>query len=324
VSEETPGLLAPRRIAVQIIGFVIGIALLGWCVWIAIANGGDAWARLRHADPLLVAGLAACSVVSLIVNGANFWLVARPMRRLELRHMIWLNFAASMLNYAPIRAGMIARIAYHLRVDRLSVLQLAAWFTAVAYVLLLTLGAFIAATLIHPELDLVWGALLVGQLLLGGLLTWAIMGQPIITRYGRGMDRMLREPACLWGSMGLRLTDIGAFVGRMACAVAILDLDLSVGDILVLGASTLALSLNPLGRTGFREIAVAFVASRLASPDLSATQLDGQMATLALIESAGEALVAMPAGAVALAWYRKRWVTARRDAAESGDATLRT
>jgi len=310
LSEDAPGLLAPRRIAVQIIGFVIGIALLAWCIWIAVDNGEDAWDRLAHADPRLVIGLALCSVVSLVVNGTNFWLVARPVRRLRLRDMISLNLAAAVLNYAPIRAGMIARIAYHLRVDRLTVLQVAAWFSAIAYVLLLTLGAFIAATIIHPELDLLWAALLAGQLLLGGVLTWAIMGQPVIARYGRGMDRMLRAPTCLWGGIVLRLVDIGAFAGRMACAVAILDLTLSTGDTLVLGASTLALSLNPLGRTGFREIAVAFVASRLASPDLATTQVDGQMATLALIESAGEALVAIPAGVVALFWYRKRWVSA--------------
>ncbi|MCP3906162.1 MAG: hypothetical protein GY715_21265, partial [Planctomycetes bacterium] len=273
--------------------------------------GGDAWHRIGDASPWLVAGLAGCSIVSLVVNGTSFWLVARPIRALRLRHMLWLNCAASVLNYAPIRAGMIARVAYHLRVDRFGVLQLAAWFAALGYTLLLTLGAFIATTIIHPDFDLVWVALLAGQLVFGGLLTGAIMGQSVVVRFGRGMDRMLRQPSCLWGAIGLRLLDIGAFVGRMACAAAILDLSLSVGDTLLLGASALALSLNPLGRTGFREIAVAFVASRLAAPDLSATQLDGQMATLALIESAGEALIAIPAGAAALVWYRKRWVGAR-------------
>ena len=73
-------------------------------------------------------------------------------------------------------------------------------------------------------------------------------------------------------------------------------------------------SLNPIGRTGFREIAVALVASRLQTD----TQLDSTMATLALVESAGEALVAIPLGSLCLLWYRSRWRAARATGAKTG------
>jgi hypothetical protein len=297
--------LSVRKLLVQVLGFLIGIALLGWCISIAV-RGGD-WSKIAHASPLLVVGLIVCTLTSFLANGAMFWLVIRPIQHVGFWHMQWLNFVTGILNYAPIRAGLIARVAYHLRVDRMSLLRVGAWLAALAYTLALTLGACIAGTIVWPHLDLIWIAIVGGQLLLGGWLTWAIMGHPLVTRFGRGMDQMLRRPGCLWGAIGLRLVDIGAFVGRMACAAAILDLDLAPTDILLLGFAALALSLNPLGRTGFREMAVAFVASRLIGGDLSSAEVDSSMAQLALVESAGEALVAIPAGAACLLWYRRRW-----------------
>ncbi|MBT8486101.1 MAG: hypothetical protein HKO59_04730 [Phycisphaerales bacterium] len=304
-------LLSPRKIALQTVGFVVGVALLIWCIKTAFGGDGDEWRRIAHANPWLVLGLVGCTLVSMFVNGTLFWLVAQPMQRLGFRDMQWLNLVTAVLNYAPIRAGLIARVAYHLRVDRLSLLEIGAYLAAIAYTLALTVGSCIVATLIRPGIDGWWWALLLGQLALGGGLTWALMGQPLVARYGRGMDEMLRQPLCLWGAIGLRLVDIGAFVGRMFCAVAILELDLSGPETVLLGIAAITLSLNPIGRTGFREIAVAFVASQLVSPDLSNTELDSAMATLALVESAGEAMVAIPLGAICLLWYRRRWKNAK-------------
>ena len=102
----------------------------------------------------------------------------------------------------------------------------------------------------------------------------------------------------------------------MACAVAIMGLDLSSSDVLLLGFAALALTLNPLGRFGFREAGVAVVAGMLASDSLDVSNLDSTMNTLSLIESAGEAIVAIPLGAFAMLWYRKRW-----RAAASNDAS---
>ncbi|UCD76523.1 MAG: hypothetical protein JSV91_06280 [Phycisphaerales bacterium] len=313
--DEKPDLLSPRKLITQSLGFVIGMALLIWCIVIAVKGGEgediSGWAKIREASPLLVAGLAGCSLISLFVNGVIFWLVILPVKNLGMWRMEWLNLVTGVLNYAPIRAGLLARIAYNLRVDRLSLLQLGGWFLALAFTMVLTLGACILATIVWPDFDLIWVAILLGQLILGGLLAWAVMGHPLIIRHGKGMDQMLRRPVCLWGAIGLRLIDISAYVGRMACAAAILDLSLPFADIMLLGFAALALSLNPLGRIGFREAAVAFVASRLVAPELGGAHLEASMAQLALVESAGEAMLFIPIGAIALLWYRKRW----RDAA---------
>lgn len=308
---DTRDLLTPRKIAVQLVGFGIGLALLTWIV--VSASKGD-WSKILDGDPWLVAGLAGCSLVSLIVNGAAFWVVIRPVRPLRFVDQQLINMVTGVLNYAPIRLGLIARAAYALRVDRQPVLETAAWFAAIAFSIVLPITSCIAASLIHNEIDVVWFGLVVAQVLLGGLLTMALLGQSIVVRYGRGMDRMLSRPSALWGAVGLRLVDIAAFTGRMFCAVKLLGLGFEVSEIVLLAVTTIALSLNPLGRLGYREFGVAMIGRLLASTSLDPEHATLQMEQLALIESAGEAMVFIPTGALALLWYRYKWRQAGKGA----------
>jgi hypothetical protein len=304
----------------------LGVGLLVWCIWIAVrgaageGEGPSAWELIGQANPWWVVGLAACTAINLTVNGAIFWTVIRPLQTVRLRHMVFLNFVTSVLNYAPIRAGLIARVAYHLRVDRMSLLRVGAWLAAVSYTMLVGLGAAAGATLIRPTLDLVWGLIVLGLFAAGCLMMQAMASHSLVERYGRGMEKMLSNPAALWGAAGLRIIDLGSLVGRMAFAAAILQLEASAADIVFLGLTALVVSLNPVGRVGFREMAVAFVATRLLSPaaEMDAAAVSGQMAALSLLESAGEAMVAIPVGGVLLLWYRKRWMEAKELRAANG------
>lgn len=299
------GVISARKLATQVVGFLIGAALLAWCIHTAI-KGGD-WSRIAEASPWLIVGLAACSVISLAANGATFWLFIRPVHPVGFRAMQWLNLVSGLFNYLPVRAGMLTRVAYHLKVDRMPLLLLAGWFGAVSYVLALVVGVCVLAMVIRPQMDWIWLAIVAGMLLLGGGLTRALMLHPIIVKYGRGMDRMLSDRRALWGGIVLRLVDIGAYLGRMACAATILGLNLAWSDLTILALAALALSMNPLGRFGFREWAVTIVATRLITTDMTGAQIEASFAQLALIESAGEAIVAIPAGAIALFWYVRQW-----------------
>jgi hypothetical protein len=160
------------------------------------------------------------------------------------------------------------------------------------------------ATILRPSFDWVWFLLLIVQLVIGGVLTRVLLGVPIAKKVGKGMDRMLSDQSALWGAIVLRLVDIAAYAGRMACAAAILKLDMTTSQILLLAIAAMAVSLNPLGRVGYREAGVAFFAGLLA---MSGEQFEAAQIQLALIESAGEAIVAIPLGAFSLLWYRHRW-----------------
>jgi hypothetical protein len=302
------GLLSPTKIAVQLCGFAIGLGLLGWCIKGAIEKGG--WDRLARADAGLVAAMLACSLLSAFVNGAVFWITIRPLKRLRFWDLQWLNLVGNLLNYAPVRLGAIARVLYHLRVDRLSLLQIGGWFTFIGYLLCLGIGSCLLATLVHDRVDWIWISLVLGQMALGGVLTRVVVGNRLLTRYGQGVDRIVADPTAVWGAIGLRLADLTAYTGRMAIATAILGINLPASDIIILALVALAASLIPFGRLGFREFCVAITAQRLG---MLASNVDANMQQLALVESAGEALIFIPFGAVALLWYRNRWRDARRE-----------
>jgi hypothetical protein len=305
-------LLTPRKVVIQVLFWLIGIGLLAWIIHGAVWGGGGDWERVFAADWRLVAALIGCTLISTLLNGATFWVTIQSVRRVRMFDMQMLNLVGNMLNYAPIRAGAIARVLYHHRVDRLGLLQIGGWFAMIGYVLVLGVGACFIATLLRESFDLLWALLVVGQMALGALAMQVIAGHPLIVRHGRGIDRILRDHRALWGAVGLRLADIAAFTGRMAAALAILGIALPTSHIVVLAMVALAASLVPFGRLGFREFAVVLAAPRLGGM----AEADLPWEQLALIESAGEALFFIPAGAIAMLWYRARWRAAgRRDVA---------
>jgi hypothetical protein len=319
-SESVRPRVTPARIAVQVIGFLIGIALLAWCVRAAFFAGehsaqhrAEMWARLREAEPMLLIGLLAFTLASLVINGTTFWLTARPIARIGFAELQWLNLACNLLNYAPVRLGALARVLYHLRVNRMTLLQVGAWFMMIACIMVLGVGACFAALLLRPRIDLLWFAMVLGLMITGALLLRATMSHSLASRYGPSLSAAIRDPLSLGGACVLRLIDLACYCGRMTIAMTILGISVSAPEAVVLALVAFTVSLVPFGRLGFREAAVALVASRMhsAGGDASILQLLGgdaaATAQLALLESAGEALVVLPLGAFAMLRLRRRW-----------------
>ncbi len=81
---------------------------------------------------------------------------------------------------------------------------------------------------------------------------------------------MLTDRGWIATAFGLRAFDLGMWAIRLGIAASILGIDLPTGDVLLLAITALVVSLNPLGRLGWREAAVAILAARLAAPGLGA------------------------------------------------------
>jgi hypothetical protein len=304
---STIRLFEPRKLVLQILFWLVGLALLGWIIHRAIRTGD--WERLWNSDPRLILMLIGCTAASWLFNGATFWITIQPVRRIRLSDMLLLNLVGNMLNYAPIRAGAIARILYHHRVDRLGLLQIGAWFGMIAYILLLGVTSCIVATMLWTQFDLIWIGLVLGQITLGALATRAVVGHPLIVRHGRGIDRLFRNHLGLIGATSLRILDIAAFAGRMYAALLILGIELPITHAVILAVVALAASLIPFGRMGFREFCVAVAAAKLG--ELSG--LDNvPWEQMALVESAGEAIFYIPLGIIAMRWYRRRWLASSK------------
>ena len=114
--------------------------------------------------------------------------------------------------------------------------------------------------------------------------------------------------------------DLSAFLGRMWAAAAILELDVPTHHIVILAVVAFTARLIPFGRVGFAEAAVTALAAQLAASGLEGASIQavlnasGPWAQLALIESAGEALILIPSGAIAILWLRRRWRRGPRSA----------
>jgi hypothetical protein len=295
-------LLSVRKAMVNLVGFAVGLGLFIWIVVRAVGNGQ--WDRLGEASLWSVAALLGCTLLSAVTNGAAFWVTVQPIRRLGFMELQLINIAANMLNYAPLRLGALGRVVYHHRVDRLSLVQIAGWFAVLGYVLVLGVGSCIVATLLRQRVDGIWLLLVVGQMALGGAMARVVASHPLARRFGRGVDRMIADPRSIWGALALRLVDLAAYAGRMAAAVAILDMEMAASQIVILSLVALAASLIPFGRLGFREACVALTAARL---NLGTEHIEAAWAQLALVESMGEAVIFVPLGGLTLLWLRHRW-----------------
>jgi hypothetical protein len=299
----------PRRLALQLLGFLAGIALLAVCIhgaWPRDEAARAGWATLRDASPWLVLAMLACTLGSSVVNGLSFHVTGRPVGPVGAWDLQRLNLVANLLNYAPVRLGLLGRVAWHLTVDRFGLVSIGGWFAVVGVVLVISVGSATAATLARPGLDALWLVLLVGMVAVG-LLMLRGAGSVVLRRHGRDVDRILQAPGVLWMAAGLRLADVALYWARMAVASAVLGLDFSGGQLLMLAITAYAGSLAPFGRVGFREFLVAAAAGWIG---LESGELDARMAQLALLESAGEFAFYLLGGAAVLPWYRRRMAAA--------------
>ena len=311
-------MLAPRRAALQAVGFAVGLALVAWVVKGAIDAANDPsragiLESLRAAwrdRPLLVVGLAATTALSLVIDGALFWLVLLPVRRLGFMEIQWLTFVTATSNFFPVRLGIPVRYAYAMLANRMTFLEATAWFVALTLVILVSLGAVVAATAMVPVPGFAWGLLVLAALAAGG---WALQRAarlgPVQRRMG-GWARMLTTPGTYWAGALLRVAEVLLWVVRMWCAAEILGLGLSFATVTVLGVAAIAVMLNPVGRIGFREATTVVVANWMAGGGLDVAHADAGFKQLALLESLGEMFTTIPMGIVAIPflarWYRRR------------------
>ena len=120
------------RIAVQLVGFSVGMALLVWAVRLALNedNRGQ-FQRLAEAPPLHVIGLIGLSIATIVLNGMIFHRTLVPVRRLRTLDVVAVNAIATLLNYLPFKLSIISRVLIHNRRDGLPLGQIAGWLAAV-------------------------------------------------------------------------------------------------------------------------------------------------------------------------------------------------
>lgn len=309
------------RTALQLAGFVVGLALIAYCIYVALRGDGAAKLKdhLAHASPWVVAGLLGTSLVSLLANGLLFWQTLRPVHRLRLRDVQFVNAMASVLNYAPLpmRLGLVARVAYHWRVDKMSIALIGAWLAAVLLNVAVIAGPATAAMPLVPlagvPVAIVAALLLVAVALASS--RW-LAARPFLARKLHGAERMVTDTRSFAIAGSYRLVDMAMWALRMPLAAMVVDAPLTFAQSATLGICAFLLSMNPLGRFGFREAAVAWIASSLFAGSMSASEVTTVFAQLAIVESAAEGVIAIGFGGPSALWCWRRAVAARGQAAD--------
>lgn len=311
--------MSMARVVVQSAGFCVGLALLGWCIWKAAAAAD--LERLRHADLGLVLAMVGVSGISMACAGTAFWLALRRVRPIPWGVHQAVNAMATLVNYAPVRLGVPSRFLYHMTVDRLGAWEVAGWVATVAACTLtalagLTAGSGAGAAWSEFGLGSVGVSVAVGVVALLGVSeagVWCVSQirriRFVASRF-EGCDAMLSSRTVLRFIVLTRFADFAMYATRAWLAGRILGLGLDEGQILLVALAGYIMNYNPLGRFGFREATMAFVASRLAGE--SGLDVGAAFAQLALVESAGEALASIPLGGIGGAWCGSRILRARR------------
>ncbi len=332
----------PMRLLVQLAGFFVGLAVLAWCAKLAFSpENQEGLKRLGEASAGALAALLALSALGLLVNGLLFWVVLRPVRRIELSGMIATNALATFLSYLPFKLSLMVRVAVHRQRDGVPLALIGPWFAAVGVVLMATVAPILLMAAWRPTVDPVWFLMLAGLLVLsaGALSNVArVIGgqrglrivQRIADRQPIGVVRRLvhTEMFVLFdeglamlasfrqslAAIGLRLVDIASMAGRFYIASRIIGSPLPAGESLVGSVVYLFIGVfSPIGALGAREGGTAGFMSWLGAFDLET------LALIAIVVTGAELIVTAFGAAAGIAWLRPDRLIRGASGATRGD-----
>jgi len=174
---------APRRPAAPGLRPLLGaIGLVVFLGAAAVALREFDPAALAEANPLRLAAIAACILANLALAGMLFWAVTRPFEAsppVGLGRMTALIAASSLLNYLPLRAGLVGRTAYLKTRHGLSLTSSGIILVIVLAVATLVSGA--ATTLLLAPIG-PWRWPLAGLALAGGTLSRGPLARRLVGR----------------------------------------------------------------------------------------------------------------------------------------------
>ena len=304
-------MLSGRKIVFQVIGFVAGLVLIAICFRTAFQDGAD-WSRIREASPGLITALLVTGLLSTVLDGMVFWAIMRPYHRLGFMEVQGANMTASFLNYGPVRLGTIFRIVFHARVDEIPLIPILAWFAAITVTTAACMGSVFIATILVGSPGIAWSCIVAILLLLSGACLWLVSRTAMVRSRANGIERMFGDPQALTAGLVGRLFVLASICVRMSLAAQILELDIETDLVVMISITALLSSFIPLGRFGWREATVALVTARFAADSLGDVDVTATAAQLALVESAGEALVVVPLGTLTAIWAARRLLAKKK------------
>ncbi len=320
------------RLAVQAVGFCVGLGLLWWCGAEALKpQNREKLSLLAEASLWQVAGMVGLTLASLALNGSMFWVALRPVRRLAWADVVAVNIIATLLALLPFKLSVLFRVLYHRTRDRVPVLTIGAWLAAFAAAMLVVVApvALVSYLAARAEAEGAtgtpawWPAVPAGAAvaLAAGMV---VASRVVMTRWGwsfverltglvpgararelvrsRLLPRahegvlMLGAPGAVGAAVVMRLADIALQTARFLLAASIVGQPISL-ELAVLAASAYFLIgvVAPTGSLGVREAGTAGVFAVMKSDEFM---------VVVLTISAAETVVLLGTGVLAAVWLR--------------------
>ncbi|MEM1329225.1 MAG: hypothetical protein AAGG07_01560 [Planctomycetota bacterium] len=281
-------------------GLVLIVALLAW-LWFAHREGlVAALDASAHAPWWMLALLVIAPAANWAATSTFFFAITRRAGPVGLGEMHAVIGAAGLLNYLPMRPGMVGRIAYHKRVNGIAVRES-------VRLLLLSVALSVVALLV-----------LLGVALLsdgaGELWVYAIGSVPAVLL---GLTAWMAGPATRTGAWLLasaaRYADMVVWAARYQVVFAVAGAPVSPAEAVALAAVSQAATMVPISGNGLglRELAVGVCAALLPSGGGEGTDAAAVGVTADLISRAAELCVAVPIGLVGMWVVRRNLRTAR-------------
>ena len=286
----------------RIIGSVIGAVLVLAAIVAVVRNRpllDTALASAREASAWTVALLVGGALVNVIASAAG-------LRALLLRHgqvgameMQSVIASSTLLNYAPLRPGLASRAAYHHVVNGIPVMATMLTVAQSMALALAGIGWLVGAAWLLRATGGFGGP----QVAIAFIALAPALGVAGLMAAPPGSWRRTIAVAWLW-----RCLDMSAWVARYHAAFAITGISLSISDSAVAAAGAGAANLVPFvgNGLGVREWLVGIMGS-----SMHLWTMDAGLAA-DIVNRAGDLVVCVPLGLVALPFVARRLRSAMR------------
>lgn len=269
------------------LGLFLGALLM---VWQQRETVLEAVLAIDAPAPRLVAMLFAAIVGGLVLSGATFHLLLRRFGNVGWIEMQALIAATGLLNFLPLRPGVVGRVAYHRQVNRIPILHSSRTIVEAA-IISLSVAVYLAAS--------------AGMTIWLGANLWVVGFAPVPVLLIGALIPTVR----LWSVCAiLRFCDVALWSVRYHAAFGLLGLGLPHESALAFASISVIATMVPLisNGLGLREWAVGLLAPLLTSYQLTLGL------TAELINRAAELIVIVIVGLVSLTWLMPRWREAHK------------
>lgn len=298
-----------RRLIIQVAGFVVAIGLLGGSIFYAVRDGN--FQPLTQADPQWVIALLAVTLLSaVVINGFLFWLVHKPFadvdRPVRAHEMLLIISASALLNYTPVKAGLIGRAAYVKHRHGIGYAASVLIHLMIAGALFGSMLGMLGATVWRGRIDAWWWATVAVSVptiaIIGAIAVQRMLPRRVANAEPDANPAALRHSfgwsvahLSVWIVIGYALLLITAVRWWLVCKV--MDQPVPVGDALLMAITHSASSILPANGLGMREWLIGVLFGGNAPADFVA---------ISLIDRAAEAVVVIPAGLIGLWWLHRQ------------------